>query len=293
MALTFKNTNIRFHSKVEAKDAELRQTKENSNGLGISTMLCSTIEKLASDKPLWDFVATGYDGCYERVSTFKVYKDGEELGEIGHERHSRNYNLYVKNKRISAKMSRTDRYRTSDVDKAVLKVKKMFGVLSTSERIAESAGKAAHVLSGVYNSKWSELRSNNSKIERIAEQYVMKDGFNTFVEWLKTQVAKQYRDTLEGIDNKVRLETEMLTIEKARDHFNEGKAMLVIKDDGKYILKVGDKVDLYDDTSLPQEVRGKLGMLKLVEAEQFLTNIGCRINDETFVLILEEVKDEG
>jgi len=50
---------------------------------------------------------------------------------------------------------------------------------------------------------------------------------------------------------------------------------------------------LYDDNTLPQEMRGKLGMLKLVEAEQFVTDTGCRINDETFILILEEVKDEG
>jgi hypothetical protein len=35
------------------------------------------------------------------------------------------------------------------------------------------------------------------------------------------------------------------------------------------------------------ELRGKLGMLKLVEKEQMVTGIGCRVNDEIFVLILE------
>jgi len=29
-------------------------------------------------------------------------------------------------------------------------------------------------------------------------------------------------------------------------------------------------------------------MLKLVEAETFLSSVGCRVNDEVFVLVLDE-----
>jgi hypothetical protein len=169
----------------------------------------------------------------------------------------------------------------------------MFGSMSTNERIAQETSKASVATDKVRNAKWSQIRDVESKIERVAHQYIMEEGYETFLTWLKSQTTQKAKDTLEGIDNKVRLGIEMLTIQKVRDHFNEGKAVLVIKDGGKYIVKVGDKVDLYDDNTLPQEMRGKLGMLKLVEAEQFVTDTGCRINDETFILILEEVKDEG
>jgi hypothetical protein len=47
-------------------------------------------------------------------------------------------------------------------------------------------------------------------------------------------------------------------------------------------------VDLFDDNTLPDWMRGKLGMLKLVQPEQFISNAGCRVNDETFVLMVEE-----
>jgi hypothetical protein len=227
------------------------------------------------------------------VIEFSVQKDGEKLGEIGYDWHGRNYCVFVKNKRISDSLTRNDRYKTSDPNKAVLKVKKMFGSMSTNERIAESAAKAAEVTNRASNHKWAQVREVEAKIERVSSQYVKEDGLDAFVAWLKSQDTQKTKDTLEGIDNKVRLSIEMLTIQKVRDHFNEGKAVLVIKDGGKYIVKVGDKVDLYDDNTLPQEMRGKLGMLKLVEAEQFVTDTGCRINDETFVLILEEVKDES
>ena len=81
---------------------------------------------------------------------------------------------------------------------------------------------------------------------------------------------------------------EMLTIETIRQRFAKEETALVIKDSGKYLVKVRDNVQLYDDNTLPHEMRSKLGMLKLVEAETFLSNVGCRVNDEVFVLLLDE-----
>jgi hypothetical protein len=38
-------------------------------------------------------------------------------------------------------------------------------------------------------------------------------------------------------------------------------------------------------------MRGKLGMLKLVNAQQIVEGVGCRVDDDTFVLLVEgEVK---
>lgn len=290
MVAGFTNTNVRFNAKLAERNEQREANGEKP--FGVSQMLKSVITKLATDKPLWDFIAVKTNST--DVTEFVVEgSNGERLGEIGFDWHGRNYCVFVRNKRISDKLSRSDRYKTTDTDKAVLKVKKMFGAMSTNERIAVAASKAAEVTNQASNHKWAQIREVESKIERVANQYVKEEGYETFIAWLKGHPSQKAKDTLEGIDNKVRLGIEMLTIQKVRDHFNEGKAVLVIKDGGKYIVKVGDKVDLYDDNTLPQEMRGKLGMLKLVEAEQFVTDTGCRINDETFILILEEVKDEG
>lgn len=290
MVAGFTNTNVRFNAKLAERNEQREANGEKP--FGISQMLKSVIAKLATDKPLWDFIAVKTNSC--DVTEFVVEgSNGERLGEIGFDWHCRNYCVFVRNKRISDKLSRSDRYKTTDTDKAVLKVKKMFGSMSTNERISVAAVKVAEVTNQASNHKWAQIREFEAKIERVSSQYVKEEGYETFVTWLKSQTTQKAKDALEGIDNKVRLGIEMLTIQKVRDHFNEGKAVLVIKDGGKYIVKVGDKVDLYDDNTLPQEMRGKLGMLKLVEAEQFVTDTGCRINDETFILILEEVKDEG
>jgi hypothetical protein len=70
--------------------------------------------------------------------------------------------------------------------------------------------------------------------------------------------------------------------------FGNNQTALVVRDMGKYLVKVGDKVDLYDDNTLPQDIRMKVGMLKLVGDEQYLTDIGCKVTSEIFVLLVDK-----
>jgi len=42
---------------------------------------------------------------------------------------------------------------------------------------------------------------------------------------------------------------------------------------------------------LPESMRGKLGMLKLVDSGFFLSDVGCRVNDEVYVVKVDEEKE--
>jgi len=37
------------------------------------------------------------------------------------------------------------------------------------------------------------------------------------------------------------------------------------------------------------DIRMKMGMLKLVNEEQYLTDIGCKVSDEIFVLLMDDL----
>jgi hypothetical protein len=78
------------------------------------------------------------------------------------------------------------------------------------------------------------------------------------------------------------------TIEEVRSKYGSGNAALVVLDQGKYIVKTGDNVQLFDDNDLPEQIRGRLGLLKLVEYKQMVTNAGCRVSSEVFVVVLDE-----
>jgi hypothetical protein len=81
----------------------------------------------------------------------------------------------------------------------------------------------------------------------------------------------------------------MKTIERVQEDFGINKTALVVKDAGKYLVRIGDNVELYDDNSLPLDIRMKMGMLKLVQDEEYLTDVGCRVTSEIFVLLVDDL----
>jgi hypothetical protein len=89
------------------------------------------------------------------------------------------------------------------------------------------------------------------------------------------------------------VKADMVTIQETTKAFQNQKTALVVLEGGKYIVKIRDNVQLYDDMTLPVELRGKLGMLKLVDNEAMVTGIGCRVSNEIFVLLMEEENNDA
>jgi hypothetical protein len=149
--------------------------------------------------------------------------------------------------------------------------------LKATEFKVMEAGEELGTISKEYHGRSYVIQISNERI-----------GFSLFLEHIKTMAESEQNTINRARDEHDRLSEEMLTIDKVKSQFEKGKTALVIKDDGKYLVKIGDAIQLYDDNTLPDDMRGKLGMLKLVEAEAFVSNTGCRINDEVFVLVVEE-----
>jgi hypothetical protein len=80
-------------------------------------------------------------------------------------------------------------------------------------------------------------------------------------------------------------ENEMLTVTDIESKFKGAGTSLILVANGKYLVKTGDEIQTYDDNTLPVEMRGKLGMLKLVEPEQMIEGVGCRATTEVFVVL--------
>jgi tricorn protease-like protein len=117
----------------------------------------------------------------------------------------------------------------------------------------------------------------------------MGKGHDMFLEYIDKEAQPQVKHNVTTHMGKLEvLDTEMKTIERVQEDFGKNKTALVVKDSGKYLVKIGDNVDLYDDNTLPQDMRMKVGMLKLVEDEQYLTDVGCKVTSEIFVLLVDE-----
>lgn len=247
---------------------------------------CRLVMHLAMANPLWRFVVTDISG--RRPVNFSVIDSGEVIGKIGRQYYRGDYKLSLTNDRISDARERTSSYRTGDVDKAILMAKKMFFRLKPNERIEKAYSEANRVMQNQQYDKQREFRYSERETQDSALKFIMGTGFPLFLSYLDGLPEHEKKPILKKLEQTKKFKDDMLTIESIRDRFGDNKAALIIKDEGKYMVKIGQDVQIYDDNTLPVEMRGKLGMLKLVEAEHFVSSVGCRINDEIFVVLTQE-----
>lgn len=256
-------------------------------GLSVHTLLSETIEKLASMYPLWQFVVPSiYLG--DEVATFKVYANGEIMGTIGRQRTGKGTVVTVTNHRIVESRTRGSDYKTGDAAKAVLKVKKTFFPRNPKERLAEAQRQADRFIGIQEHGKQRALQQHTYNIREAMLEYVKGVGYTGFLAHVQTLEPRSKGTVLENIESETQLRMEVKSIEDIRRQFDKEIAALVVRDSGKYLVRIDDNVQIYDDNTLPESMRGKLGMLKLVDAGFFISGVGCRVNDEVFVVQVDE-----
>ena len=281
---TLSLSNVVFNEELE---------KHRSKVSGVHYVIEPVISRLATLNPLWTFVAMGRSynmGDNYKVTDFVVKLDGETLGTIGMSyMGSRGSVIAISNDRIGKGRTRSDSYRTADADKAVLTAKKMFGKMNPTERIAKAKDAAERVVTRASWNKERERGNLKGTVQGAILKWAETNGYEMFLEFIeKEAVLSTKKSVTQSLQKLEVLDTEMKTIERVQEEFGRNQTALVVKDSGKYLVKVGDKVDLYDDNTLPQDMRMKVGMLKLVEDEQYLTDVGCKVTSEIFVLLVDE-----
>ena len=276
----FALSNVEIHPDVQKK-FQGEEKIENP-----PTDMCKVVMHLAMANPLWRFIVRDISGM--KATLFSVIDSGEEIGKIGRQYYRGNYKIALSNDRISDARERTSSYRTGDVDKAILMAKKMFFRLKPNERIEKAYEKAKQVMQNQWHDKQREHRYAEREIESSAVKFIMGTGFPLFLSYLDGLPEHEKKPMLKKMEQASKHKQDMLTIESIKEKFGSEHTALIIKDEGKYMVKIGQDVQIYDDNTLPVEMRGKLGMLKLVEAEHFVSSVGCRINDEIFVVLTQE-----
>jgi hypothetical protein len=277
---------------VIGEDLQKTMDKEGMKMTMVYDILDPVVSRLATLNPLWTFVVvnSGHGAGNTRVACgFSVKLDGEELGTIGLSyMGNRGRVIAICNDRIGKGRQRSDAYRTVDADKAILMAKKMFGKMNPSERIQKARDAAERVVSRASWNKERERTNHQGNIKNEMLAWVETKGHAMFLEYLKAEAIPSLRFKVTNAMEKVELlDTEMRTIERVQQDFSKNKTALVVKDLGKYLVKIGDNVELYDDNTLPLDMRMKMGMLKLVEDEQYLTDVGCKVSSEIFVLLVD------
>jgi hypothetical protein len=272
----------------ESQDMKVHKITKDTAKMGSSSALLGrVIATLAFDRPLWTFTAIGAD-YNANINKFMVTQDGEELGKIQSGWFRNDHCVEIINHRIREKRERRGGYRTSNAEKAVMTAKKMFARKNTAEIIREATKKIDETLS---SQTWGKQRDFNSAEHRLVQELMEFAKKNATVQQMFVEFM-QSTNQLHLAEKVDTTKMEMVTIQGIKDAHDSKKATVIIKVDGKYVVQVGDKVDMLDDNTLPENIRGKLGLLKLVEDEHGITDVGFRVNSETFVLLTDEEKQD-
>jgi hypothetical protein len=256
----------------------------------IATTLQPLIDKMVMKYPTWKYRATdvqgytmsgtsGLSGIGYEVVRLVVFENGVEIGSISRTYSGGDHKMGISNDRIAKKRHRTDTYSTGNVDKAMLAIKKTFSKPNVEERVDKVYKEAIGVIRDVYWQKDRECDTAKGVVQEEATKYVFKEGFPAFMEHLKTM------NKLKLIDKQAEMVAEMQTIQAVRKLVDDREATLIILDGGNYIVKKHGGVSIIPSADLPEDMKAKLGMLKLVEPEQFVSGVGARVSTESFVLV--------
>ena len=247
--------------------------------------------KLAAKNPSWRFELDkcwGYDhsDTTKPVSfaTFKVLdSDGAKIGSVSadyrYAQGGREDCYEIKNKRF-ARGSK----KTASLTTAVREIQKTFRSDTHKEIISEAVEQFQDVKHSQRRRKQQHLNQHEHNLKSRAWEFAQSDKYaQAFIEYCEPN-----KEAIEALGQRAVLDMEIKTIEDIETMFKAHETCLLIRHENSWIIRIGEEVKLCNDSSLSNNVRMKLGMLKLVEAEQFVKNVGCKVNDYTFVVTLEK-----
>jgi hypothetical protein len=248
------------------------------------TQLYEVIAPLLGTKPNWRFVATNASHTSGIVvfNEFKVYEDSEYLGMFGVGYHGRDYKIIVNNERINAKRERGRGYKTEEPAKALLAIRKYFYRLGQSERIEKILDEAKNVLQRESSSKGYDTR------RALGNLFGDSDNF------AKANLSQYLAQFPQHVDHYKKFEEAQeieMVVDSVKDAFDKRESIVVVLDGAHYIVMHPGDTKTYNNDTLPYALREKVGLLKLVEDHQMISNVGCRVSADAFVLL--PTKSEG
>lgn len=243
------------------------------------------LNNLTLSKPTWRFKAIDYNvySTNQVLTAFEISEDDERLGSISIEYRGRSEGIKVRNDRIDAKRERGNGYFTEDPSKAELAIRKHFFVMAKDERLDMAVSTAKKLVRDENRDKmWIKNRAKNDMLSEVTEF-----ACNNLAAYLDAypQLRTKHLEYLIA-------KAEARTTKSVDEALDKAKAMVVVCYGTQYLTKTGDEIKVYKDEDLSFDLRRKIGLLKLVQDKQMISDVGCRVDNTIFVL-LPEVKEQS
>jgi len=263
---------------------------------GINEHMQPLIEKLALKRPEWKFAASYGSFCsYDEselevgfeIRDFKVFDKRELLGgiELGsYSWKTKLHNFHIGNHRTSQALSRASSFKTSNMDKAVKLVLKHFGAKDDRELYDQAYMVGVEKLSGQAREKGGVVRRLWAGSDDKAFAYILA----RWDDFLMSITDVREREVLRRLPE-IQEEALLLTTLYKTGTSPGGDAYTICQQGDYYLMtNNGGVLEKKSGDELPNNVRHKLGVLKLVKDGQAVSDIGFRANETTFMIFKDK-----
>jgi hypothetical protein len=100
-------------------------------------------------------------------------------------------------------------------------------------------------------------------------QRFVRDNWELFISTL----APADRAEIDNLSELEANQTELLWLSSA---LSDGKVLTVLIDNDKYVVRYGGEISVWESEELPDEVRQRIGMLKLADVHVVIENTGVK-----------------
>lgn len=255
--------------------------------LEVDKFMADLILPIAKQFPKWEFRGwhlrrSDADGEYHfHANRWVVHCGDEELGDIGRDFYGHKRCYTISNHRIQDKRERGYADKTTKVDKAKKLILKNFRPKDLKELMhAAKRTVRSSVGTHVYMAE-SEWQKHYQRLCRFLSDHIMND----LDEYIQT--ASEYG--FEG-NNKLKDAYEDYHIKRSIGQCEQQKKGAVVLIHGNtYAVESDDgQFYTYENATLPDLLKRRVGMLKLVENGQTLINVGYRETENHYYVSLEE-----
>jgi hypothetical protein len=235
----------------------------------------ANVDRIAPSKP-------SIDREY-RVTDFFAIKDGKKIGEI-HSYTRRGYWIFkLYSYDIAQGRKRSEGLATTKHSVVLSTVKHKFKSKPIYKVFDEAKNQVQDIL--LAKSLDKKRSQENAKKEIVDSIFMYLEnslqGLDVLAPYLSPTSIDKYKNatiamrSIEDLRQMVETENKCTT--------------LILLDKGGYIVRSKDQVVIYNDETLPTEVRKPLGLLKLVpENGHFVPDVGVRVNECTFLVLTNQ-----
>jgi len=286
--------------------ATVKEAQAQVQVVGDNDTMTELVRQAVLKWPQWQFKLKLHqrprfvDGDNGKVVKFIVTnvgvnsEDGIPIGRIQANDRWKRYGdnektVKLHNARINKARQRSDCYETKDWKAAIREMKKTFYAPTVTEVMEEAKSTAWNRIRQLSHTPQRKIDHVCMRLAPIALDYISasEERMGVFDHWCRLKGVAP-ADTMQMLTSYGEERKNLNTIVGVQQAFDSDKTVLVVKTQNGYILQFDKDVKLCDDSTLPQSIRAKLGMLKLVEPSQVVDGVGCRVNDDTFVVVSDE-----